>query len=396
MSFSSRIVALACALPLTLTACSSADAGESAPSASRIVSGTVPSTTADPVELPTEIGGPVTASVLTEEVVAKGLTTPSAMVTMADGSLLVSERTTATIRRVRAGIATSLNGPGVEALRSMANAEHSGGLLGIAVLPGDTTYVYAYVTRADDNAVVRMELHDELLGQPTVIVDGIPAGEEANGGRLAFGPDGFLYIGTGDAGRPQQAVNTKSLSGKILRVVANGGDRDGAGAKGNPFGSRVWSLGHHDVTGIAWVADGRMYASDRGDTSDELNLIVAGGDYGWPASDGLLGLPSGTGLGETAGEVTAPVAVWDPADATPGGIAATHEGIYVSAVSGDRVWRLPLTEDTTGEPHVLLDGLGSIRSVLTGDDGMLYVLTGNTDGGKAAEGDDRVVRITVG
>ncbi|WP_062385005.1 PQQ-dependent sugar dehydrogenase [Demequina iriomotensis] len=391
-----RIVALACALPLLLTACSSHAEGGATPSASRIVSGTAPTASAAADQVPDEIGGPATASVLTQEVVATGLTTPWAMVTMADGSLLVSERTTAAIKRIRAGVATSLNGPGAEALRAAANTEGAGGLLGIAVLPGDTTYLYAYVTRDDDNAVLRMELHDDLLSQPTVILDGIPSGKDANGGRLAFGPDGFLYIGTGDAGNPDAAANPQSLAGKILRVVARGGAKDGSAAKGNPFGNRVWSLGHHDVEGLTWVADGRMYASERGVETDELNLVVPGGDYGWPASSGLAGLPAGTALGATVDGVTAPIATWDPADATPGGIAATHEGVYVSAIVGDRVWRVPLSAEGTGDPHVLLDGLGSVRSVLAGSDGMLYVLTGNTDGGKAAKGDDRIVRITAG
>ncbi|WP_062301147.1 PQQ-dependent sugar dehydrogenase [Demequina subtropica] len=396
MSSRSRIVALACALPLALAACSTGAADDSAPSPSRIVSGTGGAASAEPAPVPTEIGGPVTATVLTDEVVATGLTTPSALVTMPDGSLLVSERTTGTVKRIRAGVATPLNGPGAEALRAATVADGTGGLLGLEVLPGDRTYVYAYVTRAHDNAVLRMELHDELLSQPIVIVDGIPSGEESNGGRLAFGPDGYLYIGTGDAGRPALAAKKGSLAGKILRVVADGGEDDGRKAPDNPFGSRVWSLGHHDVEGLAWVGDGRLYASDRGATSDELDLIVAGGDYGWPDADGLAGMPAGTELGATVQGVTAPVAVWDPAEATPGGIAATHEGVYVSAVAGDRVWRVPLTADGTSEPHVLLDGIGHVRSVAAGLDGMLYVMTGNTEDGEAPQGDDRILRITVG
>ncbi|WP_062516867.1 PQQ-dependent sugar dehydrogenase [Demequina gelatinilytica] len=396
MSSRSRIVALACALPLVLTACSTGAADDSTPSPSRIVSGNGGAATAEAAPVPTEVGGPVTATVLTDEVVATGLTTPSALVTMPDGSLLVSERVTGAVKRIRAGVATPLNGPGAEALRAATVAEGSGGLLGLEVLPGERTYVYAYVTRAHDNAVLRMELHDDLLSQPTVVVDGIPSGKDANGGRLAFGPDGYLYIGTGDSGRPALAAKQSSLAGKILRVVATGGDEDGRKAPDNPFGSRVWSLGHHDVEGLAWVSDGRLYASDRGATADELDLIVAGGDYGWPRADGLTGMPEGTELGATAQGVTAPVAVWDPADATPGGIAATHEGIYVSALAGDRVWRIPLTADATGEPHVLLDGLGHIRSVAAGTDGMLYVMTGNTGDGDAPKGDDRIVRITVG
>ncbi|WP_062529052.1 PQQ-dependent sugar dehydrogenase [Demequina rhizosphaerae] len=389
MSFRPRIVALACALPLTLAACSSASDSAPTQSAERIVSGTTPTTEIAPTA-PTEIGGAATASVTSQEVVATGLDSPWSIAPMADGSLLVSERDSALIKRVRAGIATSLNGPGAEALRRVVDNTGEGGLLGIAVLPGDTTYLYAYITRADDNAVLRMELNGDLLSQPTAIVEGIPSAKNHDGGRIAFGPDGFLYIATGDAGQANKAADTGSTAGKILRVVAKGGKKDGRAAPGNPWGNRVWSTGHRNVEGLAFVADGRLYASELGqDAWDELNLITAGSDYGWPSTEGTDGLP--------ADGITAPIETWAPDDASPSGLAATHEALYMASLKGERLWRIPLTADGTGEPEVILDGVGRIRDVAVALDGSLYVATSNTDGrGSARTGDDRILRLTVG
>jgi glucose/arabinose dehydrogenase len=392
-----RIVALACALPLTLAACSSSAESEPTPSAERIVSGSTPTASATPSPTPTAIGGAATASVVDQRVVTTDLEAPWDIEVVADGSLLVTERDTAIIKRVRAGFATSLNGPGADSLRSMVNAGGEGGLLGIAVLPGEPSYLYAYVTREMDNAVVRMELHDDLLGLPTVIVEGIPAASNHNGGRIAFGPDGYLYVATGDAGRTESAPDTSSRAGKILRVIADGGENDGAAAPDNPSGNRVWTSGHRNVQGLAWVADGRMYASEFGqDTWDELNLITAGSNYGWPSSEGMDGAGAGAAPGATVDGLTYPITTWATDDASPSGIAATHEAVYVASLRGERLWRVPLTADGTGEPHVILDGLGRLRDVAVAPDGSLYVLTNNTDGrGTPGEGDDQIIRITV-
>ncbi|WP_062287349.1 PQQ-dependent sugar dehydrogenase [Demequina phytophila] len=388
MSLRPRIAALACLIPLTLSACSSSSDGEPTPSASRIISGTTPTASEAPAA-PTEIGGAATATVTAQDVVATGLDAPWAVEPMADGSLLVTERDTASIKRVRAGVATTLNGPGAEALRGIVAKKGEGGLLGLAVLSGDTTYVYAYVTRAKDNAVVRMQLTGDLLGQPTAIVEGIPAAKNHDGGRIEFGPDGYLYIATGDASQPQTARDTGSLAGKILRVVAKGGPKDGRAAPENPWANRVWSIGHRNVEGLAFVADGRLYASELGqDAWDELNLVVGGCDYGWPDSEGEDGLP--------LDGVTGPVETWSPDDASPSGLAATHEALYMASLKGERLWRIPLTADGTGEPEVILDGVGRIRDVAVGIDGNLYVATNNTDGrGEPREGDDRILRLTV-
>lgn len=397
------LVAAACALAvLSTTACSPAGSTSASVAATSLASSTAPSPSVQPTTgihgEPLPIGGAAHASVLTKDVIVTGLKSPWAMAFLPDGSFLVSERDTGYIRHVRAGVAVRLNGPGAQAIRAALVADGEGGLLGLAISPKDPTLLYAYLSRADGNAVVRMSLAGDLLSNPVDVVTGIPHAKNHDGGRIEFGPDGFLYISTGDAAKPASAQDKTSLAGKILRVVADGSAKDGSAAPGNPFGTLVWSLGHRNVQGMGWVSDGRMYASELGQNSlDELNLITPGANYGWPTVEGTNGAPAGTALGATVAGLTYPVAEWPTNDASPSGIAITHEAIYVAALRGERLWRVPLTSDGTGTPEVILTGVGRIRDVAVGPDGALYVLTNNTDGrGTPRPEDDRVIRITVG
>lgn len=400
MSLILRLVALACTLPLALAACSPASPGEASPSpsADRIVTDPQSTAAASTSSAPATLGGEAHAEVVAREEVATDLEAPWDLEVMHDGSLLVSERDTGIIKRVRAGVATTLNGPGADSVQATIENSGEGGLLGIAVHRGESlTHLYAYVTRAGDNAVLRMDLHDDLLGLPAVVLEGIPSARNHDGGRIAFGPDGYLYIGTGDAARPELARATDSLAGKILRVVADGTDADGTAAPGNPWDNRVWSSGHRNVQGFGWVADGRMYASEFGqDSWDELNLIAPGLDYGWPDTEGMAGAPTGTRPGATTDGVTFPVEVWDPDQASPSGVAVTHEAVYVAALRGERLWRIPLTIDGLGTPEAILAGVGRVRDVAVAPDGSLYVLTNNTDGrGAPVDGDDRLIRLVI-
>jgi len=260
-----------------------------------------------------------------------------------------------------------------------------GGLLGIAVSPkfASDRVVFVYFTSGNDNRVMRMTFNGTTLTPGPVIVSGIPKAGNHNGGRLAFGPDGFLYITTGDAGNRAASQSKTSLGGKILRVTAQG-----APAPGNPFpGSRVWSFGHRNVQGMAWDKTGAMYASEFGqNTWDELNLIERGRNYGWPTVEGI---------GRRAGFVD-PLRQWSTAEASPSGIAVGADGaVYMAALRGESLWRIPLAgKGQTGTPARLLQAkYGRLRAVVSAPDGRLWLLTNNTARGNPRPGDDRIVAL---
>ncbi|MCC2307156.1 PQQ-dependent sugar dehydrogenase [Cellulomonas chengniuliangii] len=330
--------------------------------------------------------GPATPVEVTGVVeVASDLETPWAMGLLPDGRLVVTQRDAGTIVLVGAdGEVVEATGTGAEELRELTHAQGEGGLLGVAVGPTGE-HLFLYVTTGRDNRVVRAALDGTALGPLDTVLDGIPAARNHDGGRLAFGPDGFLYVATGDAGQRDDAPDPASLAGKILRVT-----KDGDPAPGNPDpASPVWSSGHRNVEGLGWATDGRMFASEFGqDAWDELNVIVPGGDYGWPAHEGDPGADEGT---------VAPVVTWTTREASPSGLAVTEDAVYVAALRGERLWRAPLTEDGVGEPQALLEGEhGRLRAVEVAPDGTLWVLTGNTDGrGDARPGDDRLLRVTL-
>jgi glucose/arabinose dehydrogenase len=350
-------------------------------------------------DVPQAIGGIADVSVTSQRDVATGLDVPWSIAVTPDGGLLVTERDAGRILRIGPdGATTALTGPGAQDIASANDSQGEAGLLGIVLHPDDPSLLYAYQTRPDGNAVLRMALNGNTLGSPTVILDGIPKARNHDGGRLAFGPDGYLYVSTGDAGNSSLSQDKASLAGKILRIVAEGTDADGQAAPGNPFGSPIWTYGHRNVQGLGWVADGRMYASEFGQNStDEINLIEPGRNYGWPIVEARDGAPAGTTLGATVDGLTYPVIEWATDEASPSGLAVTNEGLYVGALRGERVWRVPLTAEGLGSPQVLLDGLGRIRNVAVAPDGALYLITSNTDGrGDVRDGDDRLVRLTIG
>lgn len=255
-----------------------------------------------------------------------------------------------------------------------------GGLLGLAVRDDE---LYTYFTAGDGNRVERRPILGEAgelsLGQPTAVIDGIPSASNHNGGRIAFGPDGMLYVTTGDAGERDSAQDLDALSGKILRLTPDGGIPDD-----NPFrGSPVYSYGHRNPQGIGWDAEGTMYASEFGqDTWDELNIIEPGGNYGWPEAEGIAG---GVGFID-------PVQQWRPADASPSGIAVTRSAILIANLRGERLRRVPL-DDLSTSMEEYVGEFGRLRDVIATNGGV-WMLTNNTDGrGDPAEGEDRIILV---
>ena len=323
---------------------------------------------------------PLTGPLPAPDELATDLDVPWGLAFLADGDALVAERDSGRILRLRPGQAPTevMRLPGVD-------ASGEAGLLGVAVSP---TYsadqvVFAYYTSDDDNRIVRFRLGEA----EEIILAGIEKAGIHDGGRLAFGPDGMLYATTGDAGNEDDAQDLASLNGKILRLGP-----DGSVPPDNPFpGSLVYSYGHRNVQGIAWDAQGQMWASEFGARSwDELNLIRPGANYGWPEVEGR---------GATAGaRYTDPVLQSPTADASPSGLAFWRGALYLAALRGERLWRVPVDGTATGAPEALLDGeLGRLRTVAVAPDGSLWLTTSNTDGrGDPRPGDDRVLRFAAG
>jgi len=259
------------------------------------------------------------------------------------------------------------------------------GLLGLAVDPQfrRTRFVYLYRTTESGNEVARYRFEGERLTEDAVILEGLEAAAIHDGGRIHFGPDGLLYVSTGEAGNPDLAQDDDSLNGKFLRV------RDFRGSGGEP---EMIDKGHRNVQGFDWDADGRMFATEFGDDSDdEVNLIRKGRNYGWPEREGTEG---GDGF-------TPALVGYEDVIAPSGGTIVSQPGsawtgdFVFGALVGEQIRRVELDGDQAGEDEALFEGeLGRVRTVVEGPDGALYALTNNTDGrGSPREGDDRLVRI---
>ena len=320
--------------------------------------------------------------------IATGLAAPWSVAFLPDGSALVSERDDATVLHLTPGPdewqsneAGLING---------VFADGEGGLLGLATSPAadtgaGTTDVYVYWSTTDDNRVGVATWDGTSLSQPEVILYGIPHASIHNGGRIVVGPDGMLYIGTGDAGDSEAAQDPTNLGGKVLRI-----DPDGSIPADNPDPtSPVYSLGHRNIQGLAFDDDGRLWASEFGAGDvDELNLIVAGGNYGWPIHEGAADDPA----------YLNPAAQWRPTSvASPSGMTIDEGSAWVAGLRGETLWQVPLDGTSAATPIPRFDQeFGRLRDVVTAPDGSLWLVTNNTDGrGDPGPDDDRIVRLAL-
>ncbi|KOX03807.1 glucose sorbosone dehydrogenase [Streptomyces sp. NRRL B-1140] len=378
---------LAAAVLLLTAGCSSGETGPSGQDDSASPSRTAPGSSAPPRQAAEETP-PAQGSVEVVRTVAEGLDSPWGLAPLPGGGLLVASRDDGTIVRVdeKTGKKTELGEvPGV-------SAAGEGGLLGIALSPdyASDRMVYAYFTSASDNRIVRM-IYDgrkpagEQLGAPDTVFKGIPKGFIHNGGRIAFGPDKMLYVGTGESGDTGLSQDKDSVGGKILRLTP-----EGEPAPGNPFpDSPVYSYGHRNVQGLAWDGKQRLFASEFGqDTWDELNAIEPGGNYGWPEAEGRSGDK----------RFRNPVGQWTTAEASPSGIAHAEGSIWMAGLRGKRLWRIPLNGTAaSAKPQAFLEGeYGRLRTVVAAGGDRLWLVTSNTDGrGSPKGGDDRILELRV-
>jgi glucose/arabinose dehydrogenase len=312
--------------------------------------------------------------------VATGLNVPWGIAFLASGDALVTQRDDGSIVRVSTDGTVSAVG---KVSGSAGSPGGEGGLLGLAIPPGDESAVFGYVTTSSDDRIVRMTLSGDQLGRPEPVLTGIPIGSRHHGGRLLFDSEGRLYVSTGDAGDGSLAQDRDSLAGKVLRI-----DQDGKAAAGNPFGNRTWSYGHRNVEALAFDADGRLWAAEFGDKSaDELNLIERGGNYGWPDAEGR----------SRNDDFIDPRVTWGTDECSPAGLAITRSTAYVGALQGECLFEVPLDGTNAGRPVAHFAGEhGRIRTVVLAPDGALWVTTSNTDGrGRPTSGDDRIFRVTV-
>jgi len=334
------------------------------------------------------------------EVVASGLRIPWALAFAPDGRLFFTERP-GRLRVIEAG---QLRPQPVAELPVAAAGE--GGLLGLALDPdfGANGYLYVMYTyrqgQALRNRISRLTLKGPQAGDEMVLLDGILGAANHDGGRLKIGPDGKLYATCGDAQQRDLAQARDSLNGKILRL-----NRDGTIPADNPFpGSPVYSFGHRNPEGLAWQSGtGRLYATEHGPSGemglcclDELNLIVPGGNYGWPVVTDAPGDPRFLDPVLHSGADT-----WAPSG------AAFYEGeafpawrgdLFFGALRGEHLHRLRLGgadgRTVLQEERLFVGQFGRLRDVVLGPDGALYLTTSNQDGrGRPAANDDRILRV---
>ncbi|WMC93072.1 PQQ-dependent sugar dehydrogenase [Kineothrix sp. MB12-C1] len=325
--------------------------------------------------------------------IAENLHIPWAVDISEDGRLFFTERN-GNLRVIENG---TLNPEPVYTFEPPFVSMGEGGLMGLALDKDflSNGYIYLMYTYQENGGlysrVVRMHIQDNTASGEEIILDRIPAGQFHNGGRIKIGPDGYLYITTGDAEERYLAQDINSLAGKILRIGT-----DGSIPPDNPFnGSPVYALGFRNPQGLAWNDRGILYASDHGETAhDEINIVQPGGNYGWPL---VIGDEEMQGYDFIKPVIQSGNNTWAPA-----GIAFVASGprtgqLLVSTLRGSAL--LAITFDELGTQVVNMERLlqgryGRLREAYHARDDSIYLTTSNLDGrGIPSPGDDKILQL---
>ena len=317
------------------------------------------------------------------EIVADNLNVPWEIDFLPDGDMIVTERAGNLIRIGEDRKVIPIDG---------VIDRGEGGLLGFALHPDfeQNQWIYLYFTSDStgekENRVERyyLNLKDNKIEQKKIIISGIPSALFHDGGRIRFGPDGYLYITTGDATVEELSQDTTSLAGKILRV-----DDGGDAVSDSPFGNEVYSYGHRNSQGIAWDVQGNLWATEHGRSGllsgfDELNRIEKGKNYGWPIVQG----------DETQQDMMLPV-IHSGADDTwaPSALVVLDERIFFVGLRGEALYEY--NTETKVLKEQFKNQFGRLRTIAYRDD-FLYIGTSNRDGrGSPYETDDRILKVRV-
>ena len=323
-------------------------------------------------------------------IIAQNLDTPWAIAFLPDNSMLVTER----LGKVRLIDKSGFLQENPILLLDKVKEFGEGGLLGIAVHPvfSANKYIYLYYTYEGAgnetlNRVSRFSYQNNSLINEKIIIDAIPGAKYHNGGRIKFGPDGFLYITTGDANQASRAQDKNSLAGKILRVTD-----EGKSVPGNPFNNLIYSIGHRNPQGLAWDNSNQLWENEHGPSGiwpnccqDEVNQIIPGNNYGWPQSVGDNVLSNTKAPLLHSGKN-----IWAPA-----GAAFINGSLFFTGLRGSALYKLnPETKELNKHFE---NKFGRLREIIVGPDNLLYVTTSNKDGrGKPQTGDDKIIRINPG
>lgn len=329
------------------------------------------------------------------EVIAENLNIPWAIDISDEGKLYFTERI-GSIRVIENG---NLNFNPVITLKEPFISRGEGGLMGVVLDSSylQNHYIYVMYSYLEDNKVynkvVRLIENNNKAFIDKVILDKIPGGRIHNGGRLKIGPDKKLYITTGDAGIPNLAQDLTSLAGKILRV-----ELDGSIPKDNPIiNSSIYSLGHRNPQGLAWNLNNILYEAEHGQAAhDEINIIKAGINYGWPIVQG----------NEVSNNILSQKPLIQSGEETwaPSGITFISQGpwknrLLVANLRGSQLLSISLNEEgtmVTNVESIMKNEFGRLREVVEAKDGSIYITTNNRDGrGNPNVNDDKIIKLTL-